>query len=215
MGLRYRSTFRRIGAAAVLTTALAGALTVGGCGGGLEPTTAQTSDAGLTAADHAMLAENCGLPGMRGPDGAPTAQPARVSLPMQQFVSTSVREVSKDGSGQFIIAEYQGLPNGGIARRDHCGKAAVSPISTRWPLYGAFRLRPGVDLSAQYGAARQHMQRHPHRLHTLPAGDYVVVPNVDVVEASKIAAQLAADDLARADGQYFLAAGYAFIPLRD
>lgn len=205
---------RTAGRAAFLALALASPLA--GCSSAPRPTTgaelAAAAGAPLSAPEQTVRDADCRLPGTTTADGAPASSPVRVRLEEQRVLTEHSVEHSRTGEVQFI--QFRPLPFGGVGAADACGFGEIAFIGKDAPLYGGSRVRPGVDLAADYPATIDRVRRNKGRLQVLPAGDYVVVPGVKLPDARKYAQRLSEDGYASPDRPLLVQSGYAFIPVK-
>lgn len=202
-------------AAAILICALLGPLS--GCGSipGTPAEAAASAHRPLSEVEANALGQACLLPGTRTQEGSPLTEPLRVRLPAMQVVASRVLFPGQGDRDNTFTARTYLLPFGGVADRDACGEVKLVEVGATFPRYDAVRVRPGVDLAADYPALSRAAGKAGDRLlHMLPSGDYVAIPNVNPKEARDYAGRLLRDGYAQPGGVVLFQDGYAFVPLR-
>lgn len=143
-----------------------------------EAEAAARTQRALTQAEVDRLTRDCPLPEPAA-DSAdqPDLPNARtVSLPETVFLPLLVyRQVQTDGRRDAKISRFGDLPYGGVGLRDFCESVSL----VRFPPYGrngvmsvlALRLRPGLDLAADYPTAFAEMRKRS-QLARIEAGRY-------------------------------------------
>lgn len=161
-----------------------------------EAEAAARAESPLTAAERSRLAADCRLPA-----GAPAAVEAPpgargrvVSLDAQTVLKLYLFYPPKPGDDAKVDARpYPYLPAGGIGARDFCSRLFVTrfpPLRPDRPMSAmGLRLRPGLDLAADYPTAHAEIVAKRQVLR-IDAGDYLAVQIEDFARVDALAAVL-------------------------
>lgn len=121
------------------------------------------------------------VPGVLGPE-----EVRAISLPGLSVLRLS-EIVTGDGADDYSIVQYALLPFGGIGGRDLCGGIRLHHLDVpggpgQSVSTSGLRLRPGVDVTADYPTTGAEIARRGQVLE-VPAGRYAVIEGaVDVVD---------------------------------
>lgn len=185
-----------------------------------EAEEAAQSQRPLTAAEISQREADCALPtsGEQLTGTPPEIRAVRIEISKQDFVGLFIFDGTVKDKVLKATEVFPELPMGGIGDRDVCSSAVAGimpthPSNTKSVLM-TWRLRPGLDLAADYPTAAAQISQNRQIL-PIPASGFALIKFEHATQASGIVAQLANWDMVEPNGYYFFTNDKLYVPLRE
>ncbi|MCR9138184.1 MAG: hypothetical protein NXI27_19455 [Alphaproteobacteria bacterium] len=174
----------------------------------------------LTAAEIGRRATDCALP-TAGEDltDLPSGIPAtKIEMPDHVLVGLFFFDSIIENRTLKAVEVLPELPMGGIGERDICTSVVAGLMngnpSDKDLLLMTWRLRPGLDLAADYPTAAAQIRQNDQILF-IPASPFAVIEIAHATQAGEIVAKLATWDRVKTTGFYLVTKDKLYVPIRD
>lgn len=185
-----------------------------------EAEVAALSQRPLTASEISQREADCALP-TDGEEiaGVPAGiRAVKIEISDQNFVGVFVFDSTIENKVIKATAVYPELPMGGIGERDICTSAVLGAIpshpSNMTSLVMTWRLRPGVNLEADYPTAAAQIRQNKQLLH-IPTHSFALIEIAHATHANAIVAELAKWQGVIPNGTYIVTNDKLYVPLRE
>lgn len=185
-----------------------------------EAEEAALSQRPLTPAEISRREADCALPtdGEELADVPPGIRAIKIELFDQYFIGVFVFDSTIKNKVVKATEVYPELPMGGIGARDICTSAVIGAMPAHptkmKSLVMTWRLRPGVDLAADYPTAAAQIRQNDHLLQ-ISGYSFALIEIAHATEANAIVSKLAKWDRVKTDGVYIVTKDKLYVPLRD
>jgi len=185
-----------------------------------EAEAAALSQRPLTEAEISRRATDCALP-TAGEDltGLPSGiRAAKVDMPDQILVGLFFFDSVIENKTLKAVEVLPELPMGGIGERDICTSVVEGLMngdpSDKDLLLMTWRLRPGLDIAADYPTAAVQIRQNDQILF-IRASPFAVIEISHATQAGKIVEELATWDRAKSTGFYLVTKDKLYVPIHD